>query len=156
MKWEPLTQASIEPLSEEQIVALAQSFGAPVEEIRKEAEAKAGSCFKNSIYTVFVREQIPNDPGMPVLVHLSIKRNDRAPIHDWRHLQQIKNELVGPECEGIEMYPAESRVVDTANQYHLWVFKDPSFRLPLGFATGKKLNADEVQQEITNVKQRKL
>lgn len=33
--------------------------------------------------------------------------------------------------EGIELYPAESRLVDTSNQYHLWVFKGR--RLATGF-----------------------
>lgn len=65
--------------------------------------------------------------------HVSIKRRDKAPIHDWRDLQEIKNELVGKECEGMELYPAESRLVDTANQYHLFVFHRNSVRFPLGF-----------------------
>lgn len=82
--------------------------------------------FRSDVYQVAVR----HSPGM---IHLSIKRNDREPIHDWRDMQQIKNVLVGPEFEAVEIYPAESRVVDTANQYHLWVFDDPTFRLPFGF-----------------------
>lgn len=53
----------------------------------------------------------------------------------WRDLQEIKNELVGPEHEAIEIYPAESKRVDSANQYHLWVFKDPTYRIPIGFQT---------------------
>lgn len=79
----------------------------------------------NSRYTVWRREI---DAGA---VHLSIKRNDRDPIHDWRELQRIKNELCGPEAEAIELYPAESRLVDIANQYHLWVLLDGEF--PVGF-----------------------
>lgn len=67
------------------------------------------------------------------VMHLSIKRIDRETIHDWRDLQTIKNMLVGPSCEAIEIYPAEDRLVDTANQYHLWVFTDPTYRIPLGF-----------------------
>jgi hypothetical protein len=54
-------------------------------------------------------------------------------VHDWRDLQRIKNELVGPECEAVELYPAESRLVDTANQYHLWADADPTYRFGLGF-----------------------
>jgi hypothetical protein len=73
--------------------------------------------------------------GWPKMWHLSLKRRDREPIdHDrWRILQQIKNTLVGEENEAVEMYPAESRLVDTANQYHLWVFADPNERWPFGF-----------------------
>jgi hypothetical protein len=66
------------------------------------------------------------------MVHLSIKRHDRKALHDWRHLQQIKNEVVGYGCEAVELYPADERVLDEANQYHLWVWRDPTFRLPFG------------------------
>lgn len=68
------------------------------------------------------------------IIHLSIKRRDRRPIHNWRHLQEIKNQLVGEENEGLEIYPAESRKVDGATQYHLWCFADPTVRIPIGFA----------------------
>ena len=73
----------------------------------------------------------------PPMVHLSIKRRDQQPVHDWRDLQRIKNELVGPEFEGIELYPAESRVVDTANQYHLWVVAEPGYRFEIGWNEGR-------------------
>lgn len=66
------------------------------------------------------------------VVHLSIKTHDRQARHDWRDLQRIKNELVGPEYDAIEIYPAESRRVDTSNQFHLFVFID--YKLELGFS----------------------
>ena len=92
--------------------------------------------YKNDVYQVNIRRIPAAEPGAPSLVHLSIKRIDRQPIHDWRDLQTIKNMLVGPECEGVELYPAESRRVDTANQYHLWVFAQPTVRFPFGFTEG--------------------
>lgn len=70
--------------------------------------------------------------GFGPMVHLSIKRHDKNVVRDWRHLQQIKNDVVGNECEGVELYPAESRLVDEANQFHLWVIADRSVRLPFG------------------------
>ena len=88
--------------------------------------------FQNDLYEVAVRRDEP--PGLPALVHLSIKRRDKAPVRDWRHMQRIKNELLGAECEAVELYPAESRLVDSANQYHLWGFDDPTFRFPFGYA----------------------
>jgi len=89
--------------------------------------------WKNSHYQVCLK-RIPAPPGWPCdMVHLSIKRLDKHPIHDWRHFQWIKNELVGEENEAIEIYPAESRLVDTSNQYHLWVFSSSEVRIPLGF-----------------------
>lgn len=52
---------------------------------------------------------------------LSIKRQDKEVIHDWRDLQEIKNLLCDKEREAVELYPAESRLVDTSNQFHLFV-----------------------------------
>jgi hypothetical protein len=77
------------------------------------------------------------------VIWLSIKRRDKAPVHDWRDLQVIKNLIVGPEHEGFEIYPAESRLVDTANQYHVFVFLDPKVRLPVGFRTREVTGAEQ-------------
>jgi hypothetical protein len=54
---------------------------------------------------------------------LSIRRQDRSPRISWRDLQRIKNDICGEEAEAIEVYPAESRLIDGANQRHLWVLK---------------------------------
>lgn len=67
--------------------------------------------------------------------HLSIKRRDRGILHDWRILQDIKTAICGAEVEALEIYPAESRVVDTANQYHLFAFPDGE-HIPCGWVKG--------------------
>lgn len=65
-------------------------------------------------------------------LQLAIHDTHRTTRHDWREFQRIKNELCGPEREAVELYPAESRLVDTANEYHLWVAaKD--VKLEIGF-----------------------
>ncbi len=103
-------------------------------------ETKRAEVWKNDQYQVSVR-RFPNQrEGGPDLVHLSIKRLDKAACRDWRDFQAIKNQLVGPECEGVELYPAESRVVDTANQYHVWVIDDATYRFPFGYAVGVKMD----------------
>jgi len=104
---------------------------------------------RNNFYQVIIREVMPKDDCVdqpPNMVYLSIKSNDQSARHDWRHFQRIKNELVGPECEAIELYPAQSRCVDASNQYHLFVFSDPAFRLGLGF--NEQLISDD--QEVCN------
>ena len=63
---------------------------------------------------------------------LSIKRLDKECIHDWRELQTIKNMLTDPEREALEIYPAESRLVDTSNQFHLWVLPKGEM-IPFGY-----------------------
>lgn len=73
------------------------------------------------------------------IIHLSIKRLDKEPITNWNHLQRIKNEIVGPEHEACELFPAESRLVNLANQYHLWVLSDTEARFPFGFNDGRNV-----------------
>lgn len=99
---------------------------------RAYAHSLEGRIVKSSKYQVTIFDA-PNGFKDLDMVHLSIKRIDREPIHDWRDLQTIKNILVGEECEAIEVYPAESRLVDSANQYHLWAFTSSEVRVPVGF-----------------------
>lgn len=84
--------------------------------------------WENNLYIVRVYH-------VPPFVQLDISRKDEQPRENWRHFQQIKNELIGPECEAVELFPAESRLVDTSNQYHLWVLPDARNRFPFGFPT---------------------
>jgi|GEM_PF-1803475 len=89
----------------------------------------------NNLYqaVVYPLNQLEGWEHWPDMVHLCIKRIDKSPIRDWRHVQRIKNDVLGPECEAVELYPKESRLVDTANQYHLWALKNPEDRFPFGF-----------------------
>jgi hypothetical protein len=96
------------------------------------------------------------------LWHVSIKRRDKDVIHDWRDLQAIKNMLCGEDIEAIELYPAESRLVDTANQFHLWAFMldaktGQKPRLPFGWTTRAIYPHDDAnlgsrQRAIANAK----
>lgn len=90
--------------------------------------------FKNSRYQVHVRRFEAQDNG-PDLIHLSIKRIDQKTFIPYRDKMRIKDALVGAECEGVELLPARSREMDTANQYHLWIVDSSSFRFPFGWAT---------------------
>lgn len=91
--------------------------------------------WKNELYTVQVHRDARVGEGWPPMVHLSIRRNDRKAIRDWRHFQQIKNQLVGEENEGLELYPAESRLLDSANQYHIYVCQSAEVIFPFGYTT---------------------
>jgi hypothetical protein len=76
--------------------------------------------FTDGEYTVAKHE---HDSG-PFEFRLSIKRMDGARFHDWRLFQDIKNDVAGADRVAIEVYPSEDEVTDTANIYHLWVFKE--------------------------------
>jgi hypothetical protein len=91
-------------------------------------EQNSGEVWLNDLYQVAVMAWGKD------WIQLNIRRRDGGPIlRDWRHFQQIKNEIVGAEHEAVELYPAESRLVDTANKFHLFVARDPTFRFPFGW-----------------------
>lgn len=101
--------------------------------------------WKNNVYTVFVRRYQKFDDHGPAFTWLSIKRNDKHPARDWRHFQWIKNQLVGEENEGAELYPKESRLVDGSNQYHLWVLENKLESFPFGFDEGRTISETPLQ-----------
>ena len=103
----------------------------------KDPTVDAQQAWVNSRYQVLVFRYT----DMPLFVHLSIKRQDRGSLHDWRDLQRIKNELAGTSCEAAELYPSEDRLKDAANQYHLWVL-EPGRRFPFGYHDGRVVSAD--------------
>lgn len=128
LPWTRFERADPVPPSEAQIADIAKTSGFSIDDVRAQiASVLSDVLYVNSRYQVAMRDQ-------GELVHLSIKRIDQSPVHDWRDLQRIKNELIGPECEAVELYPATSRLVDTSTQYHLWCCRNPAFRFPFGFA----------------------
>lgn len=86
---------------------------------------------------------------------LSIKRMDKQHIHDWRHLQRIKNAICGPEREGFVVYPAESRLNDTANHYHMWVLGEHML-IPVGYTERAVVDGDVPGNPFKSVGQRPL
>lgn len=87
----------------------------------------------------------------PEAIHLSIRNQDRGTRHDWRDFQRIKNQLAGPEYEGVELYPAESKKIDTANQYHLFCFPFP---LGIGWKERMVTNRDVTTAQEPGANQR--
>ena len=53
--------------------------------------------------------------------HLKIRRIDGLEARcSWTMIQEIKNEIVGPDVEMVEVYPAAGSVADETNTRHLW------------------------------------
>lgn len=98
--------------------------------------------YANGLFHVLLKVLQPN-AGLAGALWLSIRRNDRKAIRDWRHFQRIKNELAGAEREGIEIFPPESSLVDGANQYHLWI-------LPEGESTPFTWNQGRLVDNVAN------
>ena len=122
-KWTPLQKAEYDPAG---VHALLQTGMVP----------GTYQVWQNEIYEVCHHFhagtiEFPNGGGIPV-AHLSIKDRTKKPVRSWRDLQRIKNQICGEESEAVELFPAKSRLVDMANQYHLWVVPHPH-RFPVGW-----------------------
>tara|TARA_R100000656_G_scaffold105657_1_gene77786 strand:+ start:335 stop:856 length:522 start_codon:yes stop_codon:yes gene_type:complete len=107
--------------------------------------------WRNDIYTATVRKLKPKEHGFTgiEITEISISRLDGKAVHDWRHIQWLKNDVVGTEIDAIEMYPKESKLVDTANQYWLYAFTQGlDFPLvPKGFTT--RVVSDKINSNST-------
>jgi hypothetical protein len=71
------------------------------------------------------------------IMQIMIRRHDWQPFSDWRDKQAIKNQIAGPESEAIELFPAESRVVDNQNWAHLWLLPGGE-AFPFGYSKGER------------------
>ncbi len=68
--------------------------------------------------------------------HLIIRRHDNGEIiANWTTIQQIKDDILGPDTLAVEVYPPEARTIDEANCRHLWTLTRP---LPFGLHPADK------------------
>ena len=83
--------------------------------------------------------------------HLSFKYHDRRTALDWGEIQWMKNEIAGEDIEFVMIFPNEKRLVDQANQFHLWS-AGPGWICPFGWMSR------QVKSEVKlgNAKQRRF
>lgn len=124
--WDPMRRGTLNPAVAEAIIRTGSV--APTE------------VWANDTYQCVVR---PMPDGW---IHLSIHRDDRRIIRDWRHLQAIKNEVVGMERWAYELFPPESELVDTSNEYHLFVAPE-GMGPPVSYGTGRAVAAADIITE---------
>lgn len=137
--WTKFLPATAIPPTAEHIAGMRKSFPqyseADIQAIFADMDATE-TLYKNNRYQVAVR-RVPSPGGnWPEMLHLSIKRLDREQVgrERYRDFMRIRDELIGPEYEAVELYPARSREIDTANQYHLWLITSGQF--PFGWNDG--------------------
>lgn len=51
-------------------------------------------------------------------------RNKKGVDIPWIEKQKIKNELFGEDYTALEVFPTTENLIDEANMYHLWIFKN--------------------------------
>lgn len=129
-------------LPEHEIIA----GSADVASKRRHWLAAGARYFRDADHLVFIADAhalncAPADS--PPMWWMRVYRHDGQPlVNHWRELQAIKNELIGPEHQGVEFYPPERELRDGENSYHLFVFKDPADRLAFGLPGQRNRGAD--------------
>jgi hypothetical protein len=111
--WRPLFPTAASEISE------------PFHPLLLEGADEFGEHWYSSQYQV-VKRKYSFDPvfgSRSGMIYLGISNYDQTARHDWRHFQEIKNQLAGPDWEAIEVYPAEDRLVDPSNEFLLWCFR---------------------------------
>lgn len=136
-----LERAELLPITEQQVRDIVSIFPELThDQARKQLEETTATdvVFINDVYQVNVRGI--DSPGGPMW-HLSIKRRDKERVgpERYRDFMAIKDQLIGPNFEAVEIYPPRNHEVDTANQYHLWVLP-LDMVLPFGFHEGRRVS----------------
>lgn len=135
----PFRELNVGRLTESQLQAIAARYGITAEQAAEHYDSTGEDrVFQNDVYQVIVRPApaFMNHQNFAGLMWLSIRRRDGKPVRSWPDLQEIKNAFLGKQGEAIEVFPAESRKVDSVNQYHL--FGAPHMRAPFGFPAQQK------------------
>ncbi len=84
-----------------------------------------GRIYKNNMFTVnfyngsSADDMVHHEELKGKCVWLSIKRNDKTTRIEWFDKMQIVRALLGDDWMGMELYPPQKFMVDTANQYHI-------------------------------------
>lgn len=90
--------------------------------------------YSDGEYAVMTR-QVLTEWGQ--VIHACIRNAENTDI-PWAEKQKIKNELFGIDSTAVEVFPADSELVDEANMYHIWVLPK-SMRLPFSLKESDRL-----------------
>lgn len=142
--WTSFERARPIPLSDEKLARLSRQTGKTPDEVRRLVahDQHGAEYWQNSRYLVIKNRERRKD-GLGWVWHLSFRRLDRLAVgpEHFRDFQRIKNALLGAEATAFEVYPAESNLADTSNQYHLWAYDDLR-AFPFGFIGRAVLDDD--------------
>lgn len=99
------------------------------------------SFYRVSFYIQPVEENRPWPMGL-----LSYRRKDGKVIVGWREKLLIKDCIAGTESEAVEIFPHHARLLDMANQSHLWVMPGNQM-VPFGYRNPRLTEQDPIVQK---------
>ena len=125
--WQPLKQDSptVRKVMEDKLIAGLRSEFPDMSDDEIRCAVHKDEVWGNDRYTVSVT--FKDNRKREGYLEIGVHNHNRTTIVPWAHMQQIKNEVAGPEREAVMIYPAESRLVDTANEYWIYVYPTGEF-----------------------------
>jgi hypothetical protein len=102
--------------------------------LRPERAADGAEIWANNVYSATLRRfsqgwMLGGGPW----AQIGVWCEDGEARHDWRDFQRLKNDLVGPMWEAVELYPREERLMDPSNYYLLFCAPE----IPVGIYKGR-------------------
>jgi hypothetical protein len=104
---------------------------------QREAGYNLQAVLANNLYKVMLRPiasaAFRDREGQPMaIMHMTVQtREERQPAPTWEHLQRIKEEIMGPHVEAMELFPNAERDINIPDR-HLWCFPE-GVMIPVGF-----------------------
>jgi hypothetical protein len=108
-----------------ELEAAARLWGISVYEARRVWDNQSKRCtfWEDDTYQVRVK---PVKFQGPATHQIIIRRKDLGVVENhWQEFMRIKDAVLGPEWEAVELYPSSYRRYDTSNTYHLWATLSP-------------------------------
>lgn len=132
----------------------------PVEIPPGGAETGVVAMFENNFYGVMIRQSLsptmtitrPNgaQEPMPIAELIIIRLDKKNKEIPWSHKQRIKNELLSPSAEALELFPHEGRRMRDIPYYHahIWALS-PGAMAPIGLIPREMAEqAERVSEEM--------
>jgi hypothetical protein len=129
----PLHRIPVQLPSIDEFIARQRAVGLSIHLARQRyAEHHRAQVWGNDVYLVTVHRNYRGEMNAsgPARTMISVRRIDGRPFGDWADLQMIKNQILGPEAELVQLFPAESRKVDMVNMY--WFYDNAGARFKFG------------------------
>lgn len=143
--WTRFKRVRLSPITKDIIEQVMQTFSisrdAALEHCRKIERQTPDGYFENSRYRVQM-DYTPACSRRGAMFLLMISRLDMSPPgpERYRDFMRIRDELIGPEHDAVEVYPCRSRELDLSNTYHLWVCASADQRFAVGYNTPREVS----------------
>lgn len=78
--------------------------------------------YRNNNFIAMVYDGSGDDFFSSKSTKVMVRHNTGRPVIQWKHLQEIKNQIFGEEALAVQFLPPQSKLSDEANLYWFFVY----------------------------------